>query len=148
LLHSAGVILDGRGLVFVGPSSAGKSTTVNMLKGRAEILCDDRNILRRWPDGWHAHGTWSHGDVPNVSPSSAPLRAILFLEQSKQNTIVQLTDRMEIWRRFLATLIKPMVTPEWWHKSFDILEQLVRDVPCYIMHFDRSGAIVDRLARL
>jgi hypothetical protein len=84
LLHSANAILAGRGLLFVGHSGAGKSSTVTLLKGRAEILCDDRSIVRRWPDGWRLYGTWSRGDVPDVSPSSAPLQAILFLEQSTQ----------------------------------------------------------------
>jgi hypothetical protein len=32
-----------------------------------EILCDDRNIVRRMDDGWRVYGTWSHGDV-NEAP--------------------------------------------------------------------------------
>jgi hypothetical protein len=159
LLHSAGVILNGLGLLFVGHSSAGKSTMVTLLKNaaicdndraslRVEVLCDDRNIARRWPDDWRVHGTWSHGDVEDVSSSSAPLRAILFLQQETRNEIVPLNDRREIWKRLLATLIKPVVTAEWWRKEIDVLEQIVNDVPCYTMHFDKSGAIVDRLATL
>ena len=148
LLHSAGVILNGRGLLFVGHSDAGKSTTVNMLKGRAEILCDDRNVARRWDSGWRIHGTWSHGDVAEVSPASAPLRAIMFLQQNTRNEIVPLTDRKEIWKRLLATLIKAMVTAEWWHREIDVLEQIVNEVPCYTMHFDKSGMIVPELEKL
>jgi MoaA/NifB/PqqE/SkfB family radical SAM enzyme len=148
LLHSAAVILNGQGLLFVGHSDAGKSTTVTLLKERAEILCDDRNIVRRWKDGWQVHGTWSHGDVADVSPASTPLGAILFLQQDSRNAIVSLTDRKEIWRLLLATLIKPMVTAEWWRKEMDVLEQIVNEAPCYTMHFDRGGGIVDELDRL
>ena len=159
LLHSAGVILNGEGLLFVGHSSAGKSTMVTMLKnagigdnGRVspgvEVLCDDRNIARRWPDGWRMHGTWSHGDVADVSSSSAPLRALLFLQQEARNEIVLMNDRREIWKRLLSTLIKPMVTAEWWQKEMNVLEQIVNEVPCYTMHFDKSGAIVDKLVTL
>jgi hypothetical protein len=148
LLHSAAVILNGQGLLFVGHSDAGKSTTVTMLRGHAEILCDDRNIVRRWDDGWRVHGTWSHGDVSDVSPASAPLRVILFLHQDTRNEITPLTDRKEIWKRLLATLIKPMVTAEWWQKELDVLERLVKEVPCYTMDFDKSGAIVGELLSL
>lgn len=148
LLHSAAVILNGQGLLFVGHSSAGKSTTVRMLEGKAEILCDDRNVARLWKDGWRVHGTWSHGDVADVSPASAPLRAILFLEQDMRNAIEPLTDRKEIWKGLLATLIKPMVTAEWWHKEIDVIEQIVHDVPCYRMHFDKTGMIVPELEKL
>jgi hypothetical protein len=46
-----------------------------------------------------------------------------------------LTDRKEIWRRLLATLIKPMVTAEWWQKEMDVLAQIVQEVPCYSRQF-------------
>lgn len=69
--HSAGAILDGRGMLFVGHSQAGKSTLVKMLQGRAEILCDERNIVRATDGAFKVHGTWSHGEIPMVSPNSA-----------------------------------------------------------------------------
>jgi hypothetical protein len=59
-----------------------------------------------------------------------------------------LTDRKEIWRRLLATLIKPMVTAEWWQKELDVLEQIVKEVRCYTMKFDKSGKIVSELVKL
>lgn len=152
LLHSAAAIVQGQGMVFVGHSSAGKSTLVTLLKDAgigAEILCDDRNVVRRWSgDGWRVHGTWSHGTVPEVSGASAPLRAILFLNQEGRNEIVPLTDRKQIWRRLLATLIRAAVTAEWWQKELDVLERLVDEVAFYDLFFDRSGAIVAELARL
>lgn len=148
LLHSAGVILNGCGLLFVGHSDAGKSTTVNMLKGRAEILCDDRNVVRHQDSGWCIYGTWSHGDVADVSATSAPLQSILFLQQDKQNAIVPLTDRKEIRDRLLATLIKATVTAEWWHRELDVLERIVNEVPCFTMHFDKTGGIVPELENM
>jgi MoaA/NifB/PqqE/SkfB family radical SAM enzyme len=151
-LHSGGLTIDGQGLLFVGHSEAGKSTTMALVRRelgeRAEILCDDRNIVRLWPEGVRVHGTWSHGDVPDVSPASAPLRGILFLEQASENEIVRLRDRKEIWQRLLATLIRPMVTADWWQKEFDVLESIVAQVPFYRMCFDKSGAIVPELERL
>jgi hypothetical protein len=150
LIHSAAVILNGQGLLFVGHSGAGKSTTVTMLQRQAEIeiLCDDRNVVRRWDDGWRVHGTWSHGDVAAVSGASAPLRGILFLEQDARNELVPLADRREIWRRLLVRLVRPMTTVDWWEKEMGVLERLVGDVPFFIMRFDKSGAIVPALERL
>jgi hypothetical protein len=149
LLHSAGVVLDGHGLVFVGHSDAGKSTTVELLRrgfgARLEILCDDRTVVRRWPEGFRVHGTWSHGDVVDVSPAEAPLRAILFLEQSEENGLLPLEDRGEAWRRLLATIIKPLETADWWRKEMDVLERLIAEVPCYRMRFDRGGGIVGEI---
>ena len=115
---------------------------------KATILCDDRNVIRKWPDGWRVHGTWSHGTTADVSPDEAPLKAILFLQQDTKNELVPLTDRREIWKRLLATLIKPMVTAEWWQKELDVLERIVAEASFYTMHFDRTGAIVPELERL
>ena len=155
LLHSAAAVVGGSGFVFAGHSDAGKSTTMELLKTArreqgldAEILCDDRNIVRRWSDGWRVHGTWSHGTTSDVSPASAPLRAVLFLEQAAKNEIVPLTDRKLVWRRLLATLIRAAVSDEWWRKELDILERFVAEVPCYTMRFDKTGKIVPELEAL
>ncbi len=187
LLHSAAAIVDGQGLLFVGHSDAGKSTTMELLKAargegetgrqgdkeirgaglQVEILCDDRNVIRKWdsspisnpqspipnlqspiPGGWRVHGTWSHGTTADVSPASAPLAAILFLQKMEENAIISIDDRRDIRRRLLACVVRPMVTADWWHKTLDLIEQMARQVPCYVMRFDQSGAIVAGLVGL
>jgi MoaA/NifB/PqqE/SkfB family radical SAM enzyme len=145
-LHSAGVILNGQGLLFAGHSGAGKSTLVRMLQEKAEILCDDRNIVRRWPEGFRVHGTWSHGEVPLVSAASAPLSAIFLLHKSSRNRLRLLSNRQEIIGHLFAGLIKPLVSADWWQKMLALLEVLAREIPCYEMEFDRSGEIVAELA--
>ena len=151
-LHSAGAILDGAGVLFVGHSEAGKSTTTRLLMEagaagilQVEILCDDRNIVRRGDDGWRVFGTWSHGDVPEVSANDAPLRALCFIEKANENTLTPLTDRKEILRRLLACVIRPFVTADWWEKTLDLMERMSGETPCYVMRFDKSGEIVDNL---
>jgi len=180
-LHSAGVIVkpepgpsplgldacacassEGAGLLFVGHSEAGKSTTVKLIQDRAEILCDDRNIVRREgrgkgegkdggdvePGHFRVYGSWSHGEVPLVSASSAPVRAILFIEQSLDNHLVPVTSRSEALKRLLACIIRPLETADWWQKTFSVVEALAREVPCYIMEFDKSGRIVEQILDL
>jgi MoaA/NifB/PqqE/SkfB family radical SAM enzyme len=170
LLHSAGAVISARssvklkqpaegvGLLFVGHSEAGKSTTVKLLQDRAEILCDDRNIVRRKGQGrdgreggqgrFRVYGTWSHGEVPLVSAASAPLRAILFLKQSTDNRLIPVADRREALKRLLACVIRPLETTNWWQKTFSVIEALGREVPCYIMEFDKSGRIVEQILGL
>jgi hypothetical protein len=147
-LHSCGVNFDGKGLLFVGHSEAGKSTMATILKGKAEILCDDRIIIRKRPDGFKIYGTWSHGDVPDVSANSAPLRAIMFLEKADENRIIPLEDKKEITKRLLSCLIKPFVTTDWWEKTLVLIEELAEQAPCYALKFDKSGRVIDMLKRL
>ena len=146
-LHSAGVILEGNGLIFAGHSEAGKSTIVTMLKNKAEILCDDRMIVRRWENGFRIHGNWSHGDVPEVSSNSAPLRAIMFLEQESKNRLIPLDDKKEVIKKLLACLIRPLVTADWWEKMLTLAGKMANEVPCYTLQFDRSGGVVNLLEK-
>jgi hypothetical protein len=148
LLHAAGIVMNGQGLLFVGHSDAGKSTMVKMLADEGEILCDDRIIVRCWPEGFRIHGTWCHGDVPDVSPGEAPLRAILLLQKSDTNRLELMEDYGELARALPFFIIKPLVTADWWDKVLAILGKVIREVPVYRLHFDRSGQVKEVLRQL
>ncbi len=147
-LHSDGINMDGKGFLFVGHSGAGKSTIATLLQDKAEILCDDRMIVRKWPEGYVIHGNWSHGTLPIVSANAAPLRALFFLEQAEENSILPIDNRMDSISRLLGCLIKPMVTREWWEKMLTLIEDIADTVPCYRLRFDKSGKIYDVLQKL
>jgi len=141
ILHAAGVILEGQGLLFVGPSGAGKSTVASLLRADAEVLCDDRMIVRRKDGAFRVFGTWSHGDLPDVSPSSAPLRAVLFLEKAGENRLVPLDPGPEIVRRLLSVVIRGHETRAWWEKTLGLAERLGREVPFFSLEFDRRDGL-------
>jgi radical SAM protein with 4Fe4S-binding SPASM domain len=147
-LHSCGVNFNGKGLLFAGHSEAGKSTMANILKGKAEILCDDRIIVREQGNEFRIHGTWSHGDVPDISAGSAPLHAILFLEKAKHNEIIQIKDKKQVIRYLIACLIKPLADTDWWDKSLSVIERIADTTPCYRLLFDKSNEIVEHLRKL
>ena len=144
-IHSSAVILDGKGFLFVGHAGAGKSTIASLLREDAEILCDDRNIVRRWEDGFRVHGTWSHGDLAEVSPNSAPLQAILFLHQAPTIGAEPLGEKASVVRKLLGCLVRPLVTADWWEKMLTLTEDLTRDVPAYRLDFTRDGNPADVL---
>ncbi len=147
-LHSDGMNMDGRGFLFAGKSGAGKSTIARMLRDKAEILCDDRMIVRKWADGWRIHGNWSHGSMPVVSAGAAPLKAIFFLEKADENRMIPIANRIDIISRLFGCLIKPMATVDWWNKMLTLIEELARTIPCYRLRFDRSGGVYEQLRQL
>lgn len=148
LLHAAGVVFGGSGLLFLGHSAAGKSTVCGMLAPQAGILCDDRTIARRRGKGFGLYGTWSHGTCDAVSSASAPLAGMLFITKSRRNAIHAIGDRGAVVKRLLPLVIKPLVTADWWRSTLDTLEELAARVPAYVMEFDRSGRIVPALRSL
>lgn len=137
-MHSAGLVMDDQGFLFVGHSEAGKSTIVSILQQHSTILCDDRVIIRKWDDTFKIHGTWSHGDIPDVSSKSAPLTAIFFLEKASETKLIQLESKKEIAVKLLACLIKPLVTIDWWEKMLSLMEKISYTVPCYILKFKKN----------
>ena len=76
------------------------------------------------------------------------LKAILFLEQDKQNRLSQIDRKQEIARRLLACLIRPLVTADWWDRMLSLVGMMTREVPCYILHFNKSGEVLDVLQEL
>ena len=137
-LHSSGLILNGQGILFVGRSGTGKSTIVKMLKNYGVILSDDRNIIRKWPEGHVLHGNWGHGEVPLVSNSKAPLKAILFIEKARKNQIIPITDKNYIMHQLLNRVIKPFLTLDWWDKTIQTLSDISDRVPSYRFRFTKD----------
>jgi radical SAM protein with 4Fe4S-binding SPASM domain len=141
-IHAAGVDMEGQGLVFAGPSEAGKSTIVKLIGERGRVLCDDRIIVRRSPGGFRVHGTWNHGEIGRVSPGSAPLRGIFFLRQAADNRLVRIVEPKAILTDLLPRLVRPLVSADWWERALALAGEIVREVPFYDLSFDKSGAIV------
>jgi MoaA/NifB/PqqE/SkfB family radical SAM enzyme len=147
-VHAAGVVMNGQGLVFAGPSEAGKSTIVKLIGGRGETLCDDRVVLRKGAGGFRVHGTWNHGEIPVVSPGSAPLRAVLFLRQAKVNRLDRVDDPKAVLAGLLPRFVRPLLSADWWERVLALAEDLVREIPFYDLSFDKSGAVVGVLENL
>lgn len=149
IIHSAGLIIGGSGFLFIGHSEAGKTTTTRLLSHSSVLntpdqkvvtLCDDRNIVRRYTHGWKLYGTWSHGEIEDVSASEAELRGMFFIQQDVRNVIIPM-DRKEAYQRLLATIITSYNSSEWWEKELKLIEKLVNEIPAYLMKFDKSGDI-------
>lgn len=146
-MHACGVSDAGNGLLFLGHSGAGKSTIATMFKDKAEILCDDRIIIRGTNSGFRIFGTWHHGDVPIVSPNSAPLKAIFFLNKAKENRIELIRDKKAIAKKLLTCLIKPFTVRLWWDKTLLLISDMSGAIPCYNLYFDKSGAAITLLRK-
>lgn len=146
-LHSSGIVVGGKGILFVGHSGAGKTTLRNMALLREDIkpLCNDKNIVRKCPDGYRVYGTWVFSkNLSDIQATSVPLGAIMFLEQALENKILPLEDGLKVGR-MLAHVIRPMESKEWWDKTLSIVGEITKEIPCYRLRFDLTGRIIDQL---
>jgi len=83
-----------------------------------------------------------------VSANSAPLKAMLFLEQAKQNRLIPIEDKRQRFKKLLPYLIKPLETRDWWEKMLDLTSKIAGSVPCYVLEFDRSGGVIELLREI
>ena len=86
LLHSAGMVRQGRSYLFFGPSGSGKSTVAN-LSAQEQVLNDDLVMLLPGSDHWDAFSTpfWNQGRGINSHPQHAPLVGMYRLAKDRRN---------------------------------------------------------------
>lgn len=143
-LHSCGLVdREGGGRLFVGVSGAGKTTTARLWDGSAaEILSDDRIIVREDEGGLWMYGTPWHGEAELSVAARAPLTAVYLLVQAEANAIRPLSDAAAIARLFLCTF-PPFHDPEALAFTTAFLERIVTRVPVRELQFTRDGGAVE-----
>lgn len=155
MLHSAGVIVDGKGFLFLGRSEAGKTTITRMYQHSAAqgthnitTLCDETNILRNQENGIHLYGSWSHGEESQVSSASALLKGVFILNKAQINHIEFVNDVNDKIILFLKTLYRPLMTRDWWEYELNCIQNIIASTPVYNLFFDKSGDIIPMISEL
>jgi len=143
LLHAAGLSMDNRGYIFPGRSGAGKSTLSRLFLGRdkAEMLSDDRMIIRKIDGKFKAFGTPWAGDADIAENKSVLLNGIFFIHQAETNMVKEIKPKEAIKR------LMPVTSIPWYDEKFmfDILsfcEDLVLNIPAYELHFRPDAEVV------
>ncbi len=143
LVHGCGLVHEERGILFLGTSGAGKTTTARLWRqqARSTILSDDRIVLRAEKDGFRIYGTPWHGEGGYETPGSAPLRAVFLLEQSPRNRIEDLSPSTAV-AQMMVRAFPAMWDQEGVDYAVRLLADLVGQVPVRRLHFlPESSAI-------
>lgn len=136
-VHAAGVVDEGgRGLLFLGHSGAGKSTTARLWQSRplAHILSDDRIILRASGERIWMCGTPWHGDAGIASPRSAPLAHVYFLEHGGRTELAPI-PKGRAAAELLARSFVPHHSREGLQGTLQFLGRVAEEVPCDVLRF-------------
>lgn len=91
-LHAAAIELDGRAVLFLGPSGAGKTTAANHCRG-ARVLARDRVVVYPTARGWFAAGL-TGGEaslLPSAEPRALPLGAVLRVVRRRETGVSDLS---------------------------------------------------------
>lgn len=142
-LHACGLVdRNGDGLLFAGNSGDGKTTTARLWQhDAAEILSDDRIIIRRENGGWWMYGTPWHGEAEICSASRAPLRRIFLLARGTANAVSRLSPAAAV-ARMLACTFPPFHDRDAIDSVVATLGAIARDVPVSRFAFVNDSSAV------
>lgn len=143
VFHASGIDDNGRGVVFVGHSGAGKSTQAGLWSSLPGVIAmnDDRIAIRPNVSGAVCYGTPWGGDKDIARNHSAPLSAIILLEQSPENKIERLSVSSAV-PMLLARCFLPYWDPSLMQRAFGNLDTILASVPVYRLHCRPEMAVV------
>jgi len=89
MLHSAGLVKNGKAYIFPGKSGAGKSTLSKLAASAgAEVISDEINLLKFEKGSFRAYGSPFWGEMrADGRPGSWPLGGIYLLGKAKVNKV-------------------------------------------------------------
>ena len=146
IIHSCGLINNEKGILFVGTSGAGKTTTANLWKNIANttILSDDRMILRIHQNKVWMYGTPWHGTARLASPQGVPVDRIYFLKKYESNYVERKEPAAVVKQLFVACF------PTFWNptgmtNTLRQLHEVADSVPSYDFGFTPDNFAVNFL---
>ena len=148
-VHALGLVdSDGIGRLFLGQSTAGKTTMARLWEDDPDvtILSDDRIILRKMENQIWMYGTPWHGEAGFAAPMRVPLNKVYFLRKGAKNQISPLKEAESISRLFSCCF------PLFYNRdavdfTLCFFDDVVRAVSCSELSFVPNKSIVDFLLK-
>jgi radical SAM protein with 4Fe4S-binding SPASM domain len=143
VFHSSGLDDNGRGIVFVGHSGAGKSTQLEIWSRETGVIAmnDDRIAVRVNEKGAVCYGTPWGGTADIAKNHAAPLCAIIVLEQASENAIEPILPSAA------ASLLAARAFLPYWdgtlmERAFANLNTILTYVPIYRLRCRPEPAVI------
>jgi hypothetical protein len=139
LLHSAGVIRDGLGYVFFGPSGAGKTTTSRLASKLGHVVSDDLVIISCDEKNCTLHGVPFKGELSEAPRANqqAPLKGLYRLRQDTSHYLEPISHIKAVADLVAAS---PFIVREK-HLSDQLMKvcsKIAKCVPVQQLHFKRD----------
>lgn len=132
--HASRIAFQEKAILFTAPSGTGKTTQSRLWRRfrNADILCNDRTLVRKQDGVWYTYGYPLDGSEPVRSNAVTPLGAVVLLKQGAENN----AERIHPTRA--AALLMGQLVIEGWNPAaqnaaVEGILSLIADVPVYLL---------------
>ena len=131
-LHSSLIDYQGNGLMFLGPSGIGKTTQAELWNQYrdAVIINGDVVFVQEMPDAFLGWGTPWHGSSTYCENTNIPVKALIVLKQTSENSIRELTGFEKV-----TAVSNNVFYPRWLEGGMELcletLNHLLSALPVY-----------------
>ncbi|MGN1167062.1 MAG: hypothetical protein ACI4S2_11620 [Lachnospiraceae bacterium] len=145
-LHAAQISWKGKGILFSAPAGIGKSTQAKLWRQYrgAEIVCNDRTLIRKIQKEWKTYGYPLDGSEPVRSSKVNSLGCVVLLERGTECSVKRLHPGKAISR-----LMSQVVMDSWSGvariQNMELIGKLIEDVPVYVLCCTPEKEAVDVL---
>lgn len=147
LVHASLVEIDGKGIMFLGPSGIGKTTQAELwAKYRDALIINGDMVFVAYREGvYRGYGSPWHGSSPYCLNRNVPIVGMVVLEQDCENSIVQLSGITCVER-----VMQNVFMPTWYKEGvdgvLDTLDGLLSHVNVYLLKCRPDEEAVDLVA--
>ncbi len=129
--HASAVMLGGKAYLFSAPPGTGKSTHTEKWCRLfdAEMINDDKPVLRRINNSWTVYGTPWSGKHDLSSPVSVPLGGIAFLKRGNENKICRMTPA-EAVPAMISQCVRSLPR-RCMNRQLELIDLLLREAPVW-----------------
>ncbi len=146
MIHSAATVYKNNGILFCGLSGAGKSTQANLWKDylHCDILNYDKPCVINDNGTIYAHGSPWSGKEKLIKNEFVPLKAIIYVVQSKENSARRLSPAQAMSHIFLHNYVYPL-TRDIERQYLSAIQAVAETIPVYELACDISENAVKAL---
>lgn len=132
VFHASYIDMGGEALLFAAPSETGKSTQASLWEqyAGAEIINGDRVAIGPKNGRYHAYGYPACGSSGICVNRTLPIRAIIVLEQGRENRVFLMTPG-EKFRACLSGMVINAWEGEETRLAMDLAEKWLENIPMY-----------------
>ena len=148
ILHSSFIDVGGEAILFTAPSGTGKSTQAELWRENrgAVVINGDKSVLRIVDSVPCASGLPYSGSSGICLNRTLPLKAIVYLEQAKENTVVRLRG-FAAFRKVWEGICVNTWDAGQVSRASELVQSIVTSVPVYLQKCTPDLRAVEELEK-